>query len=137
MSRQQHIDSLEQQRVAMSRDVEKIARDTKAARGEVGTSAKRTVQALKDDAKGAVRHLRDDARNVASEAGSDTKSMAKERVVHGAKRAVMAADPRPFVREQPLVGLAAGIGLGLLASLFFGTRKPRVVYEYEYGVPAD
>jgi ElaB/YqjD/DUF883 family membrane-anchored ribosome-binding protein len=126
MSRQQHIDQLERQRVAMTRDVEKIARDARSARGDLTTSAKHTAAALRDDAKGAVRQMSDDVRQVAAEAGSDTTSLARQRLVSGARATAQAADPRRFVRERPVAGLVVGLGLGLAASYLLGSRRRTV-----------
>lgn len=136
MSRQQHIDQLNQRRTAIMRDIERVAAKARDARQGLAAQAKTTTQRVKNDATKTFKDLAADARDVAMHARSDTTDMAKERVRQARQRAAEAIDPRPAVREQPLIGLAAGVGVGFaLAMLAVPRRHERVRYVVRQDYP--
>lgn len=136
MSRQQHIEELNQQRVAIGRDVERVTARAREARQGLASQAKRTTERVKNDATKAFKNLSADARDVAAHARTDTTDIAKEKVRQAGHRAAEAVDPRPVVREQPIIGLAAGIGVGFaLAMLAVPRRKERIQYVVRQDLP--
>lgn len=136
MSRQQHIDQLNQQRVAITRDLERVTARAREARQGIASQAKRTTERVRNDASKAFKNLAGDARDVASRARWDTTQVAKEKVRDAGHRAAEAVDPRPVVREQPIIGLAAGVGVGFaLAMLAVPRRRERVRYVVRQDLP--
>lgn len=136
MSRQQHIDELNHQRVAIGRDLERVTARARDARQGISAQAKRTTERVKTDATKAFRNLATDARDVATHAGADTTAVAKQKLRDAGHRAAESVDPRPAMREQPMIGLAAGVGVGFaLAMLAVPRRRERVRYVVRQDLP--
>jgi ElaB/YqjD/DUF883 family membrane-anchored ribosome-binding protein len=115
---------MEQKRLQIADDVERLTLQAKGAQKEIAEDAKNSAKSAATDVKGAVQGLREDAKSIVSNARQDTTDTAKQK----ARSAAQAADPRKVVREQPMAALAAGVGIGVLVSLVLLPRRKR--YEF-------
>ncbi len=141
MSRQQHMDTLDQKRLQLADDAERLADKAQNLKGELLEEAKVAADRAKSDTKTTVRELSHDAKNIVAGVKNDTKTMAREGVRSAAQTTSEALNPKRIARENPLLAFFSAVAAGFLIARMMPSRRfaggGGGPYATPYGTPGS
>ena len=134
MSRQQHMDTLDQKRLQIADDAERLADKAQKMKGELRGEAKVAADRAKIDTKTTVRELTNDAKKIVSGVKADTKKMAREGVRTAAQNTSEALNPKRIARQSPALAFLGALTAGYFFARLMPSHTSRAGLAGDFGI---